>query len=78
MSSIFEYNKEEEIRKLRKTEYEAGKNDGIKIGQEEERRKIAISLSEEGDSVEKIARILRESEETIRGWVNEKNNIKSR
>ena len=40
--SIFEYNEEEEKRKLRKAEYEAGKNDGIKIGREEEKRKIAI------------------------------------
>ena len=63
-------------RKLRKAEYEAGKNDGIKIGREEEKRKIANSLFKEGDSIEKVARILCESEETIRGWVNEKMDIK--
>ena len=74
--SIFEYNEEEEKRKLRKAEYEAGKNDGIKIGREEEKRKIANSLFKEGDSIEKVARILCESEETIRGWVNEKMDIK--
>ena len=74
--SIFEYNEEEEKRKLRKAEYDAGKSEGIKIGREEEKRKIAISLSEEGDSVEKISRILCESEETIRGWVNGKTNVK--
>ena len=68
--------KEEEKRKLRKAEYEAGKNDGIKIGREEEKRKIANSLFKEGDSIEKVARILCESEETIRGWVNEKMDIK--
>ena len=28
--SIFEYNEEEEKRKLRKAEYEAGKNDSVK------------------------------------------------
>lgn len=56
--SIFEYNEEEEKRKLRKAEYEAGKNDGIKIGREEEKRKIANSLFKEGDSIEKVARIL--------------------
>ena len=65
--SIFEYNEEEEKRKLRKAEYEAGKNDGIKI---------ANSLFKEGDSIEKVARILCESEETIRGWANEKMDIK--
>mgnify|MGYP000258358286 FL=1 len=52
------------------------KNDGIKIGREEEKRKIANSLFKEGDSIEKVARILCESEETIRGWVNEKMDIK--
>ena len=50
--------------------------DGIKIGREEEKRKIANSLFKEGDSIEKVARILCESEETIRGWVNEKMDIK--
>ena len=74
--SIFEYNEEEEKRKIRKAEYEAGKNDGIKIGREEEKRKIANSLFKEGDSIEKVARILCESEETIRGWVDGKMNIK--
>ena len=73
--SIFEYNEEEEKRKLRKAEYEAGKNDGIKIGREEEKRKIANSLFKEGDSIEKVARILCESEETIRGWVNKINRL---
>ncbi len=61
---------------FRKAEYEAGKNDGIKIGREEEKRKIANSLFKEGDSIEKVARILCESEETIRGWVNKKMDIK--
>ncbi len=41
-----------------------------------EKRKIANSLFKEGDSIEKVARILCESEETIRGWVNEKMDIK--
>ncbi len=36
----------------------------------------ANSLFKEGDSIEKVARILCESEETIRGWVNEKMDIK--
>lgn len=74
--SIFEYNEEEEKRKLRKAEYEAGKADGIKEGcekgREDERRKIAMSLFKDGDTAEKIARVLHESEETIRGWIKEK------
>lgn len=32
--SIFEYDKEEEERKLRKAEYEAGREEGIKEGRE--------------------------------------------
>ncbi len=75
--SIFEYNEEEEKRKLRKAEYEAGKVDGIKEGcekgREDERRKIAMSLFEDGDTAEKIARVLHESEETVIEWIKEKN-----
>lgn len=63
--SIFEYNKEEEERKLRKAEYEAGKMDG----REDAYREVAISLAKAGDSVKKISDVLHESEETIRGWL---------
>ena len=34
-TSIFEYDKEEEEKKLRKAEYEAGREAGIKLGREE-------------------------------------------
>ena len=71
--SIFEYNEEEEKRKLRRTEYEAGKSEGIKEGHAEERRKIANLFFEAGDSIEKIARVLHESEETVIEWIKEKN-----
>ena len=56
---------------------EKRKKDGlVSFVLEEEKRKIANSLFKEGDSIEKVARILCESEETIRGWVNEKMDIK--
>ena len=78
--SIFEYNEEEEKKKLREAEYEAGKADGISVGREEgrkegrkeERRSMACSLYEDGDSVERIARVLHESEERVREWLNKK------
>ena len=34
---------------------------------------IAISLWQEGDSIDKIARIVGEKEKTIREWTGEKN-----
>ena len=49
----------------------------VHYNEEEEKRKIANSLFEEGDSIEKVARILCESEETIRGWVDGKMDIKA-
>ena len=48
----------------------------FEYNEEEEKRKISNSRFKEGDSIEKVARILCESEETIRGWVNEKMDIK--
>ena len=40
-------------------------------GREEERKLTARSLAKEGDSIEKIARVLHESEETIKKWISE-------
>ena len=40
-------------------------------GREEERMLTARSLAKEGDSIEKIARVLHESEETIKKWIDE-------
>ena len=37
------------------------------------RRKIANLFFEAGDSIEKIARVLHESEETVIEWIKEKN-----
>ena len=60
--SIFEYDKEEEEQKLQKT-YEA-------IGEKKKAKAIAISLWQEGDSIDKIARIVGEKEKTIREKVD--------
>ena len=59
--SIFEYDKEEEEKKLQ-VPYE-------KQGELKKAKSIAISLAQEGKSVERIARILGETEKTIKEWM---------
>ena len=61
--SIFEYDKEEEEQKLQAT-YE-------KQGELRKAKSIAISLAQEGESIERIARILGETEKTIKEWLPE-------
>ena len=67
--SIFEYDKEEEERKLRKAEFEAGEQrgieKGIQKGRQEERLKIVQSLVEKGMPVAEIADILKVSEKDV-------------
>ena len=53
--SIFEYDKDEEEKKLRKAEYEAGKLEGI----EEEKTEMIREMLKAGEAVEKIARYAR-------------------
>ncbi|MBU5480992.1 helix-turn-helix domain-containing protein [Blautia sp. MSJ-19] len=64
--SIFEYDKEEEEKKLRRAEYEAG----LEAGEESKAKETAILLFQEGDSIEKIARVLKVSENIIRQWLD--------
>ena len=45
-------------------------------GREEERKLTARSLAKEGDSIEKIARVLHESEDTIKKWIFEQSQMK--
>ena len=60
--SIFEYDKEEEEQKLQAT-YE-------KQGELKKAKSIAISLAQEGESIERIARILGETEKQLKnGWL---------
>ena len=61
--SIFEYDKEEEEQKLQAI-YE-------RQGELRKAKSIAISLAQEGESVERIARILGETEKTIKEWMAE-------
>lgn len=73
--SIFEYDKEEEEQKLQATYEKIGEKRGIQIGEKQgelkKAKSIAISLAQEGESVERIARILGETEKTIKEWLAE-------
>ena len=63
--SIFEYDKEEEERKLRKAEFEAGELSGIEKGRQQERLEIVQTLVENGMSVLEIANMLKVSEKDV-------------
>ena len=71
--SIFEYDKEEEEQKLQATYEKIGEKRGIQIGEKrgelKKAKNIAISLAQEGESIERIARILGETEKTIKEWL---------
>ena len=71
--SIFEYNEEEEKRKLRKAEYEAGMAEGVMTTKKE----TVISLAEMGLSVRQIAQGVKVEEKTVHKWLNEKKNMKT-
>ena len=70
--SIFEYNEEEEKRKLRKAEYEAGMAEGVM----KTKKETVISLAEMGLSVQQIAQGVKVEEKTVREWLNEKTDVK--
>ena len=69
MVSILEYDKEWEEKKLRKAEYEAGKeegkNEGIEIGREEAIVEMIHNMAKCGYSIDKIAEITGRSTEQI-------------
>ena len=81
--SIFEYDKEEEERKLRKAEYETGRADGRKEGMETGRvvgrsegmlqkaRETALTLNKMNFPVEKIAEALWVDKDVIEKWLKE-------
>ena len=73
--SIFEYDKEEEEQKLQATYEKIGEKRGMQIGEKrgelKKAKNIAISLAQEGESIERIARILGETEKTIKEWMAE-------
>lgn len=71
--SIFEYDKEEEEKKLRKVEYEAGYDDGKKLGITEgeirKAKETAIELTKVGMAKSQIAAILKVNENMLRQWL---------
>ena len=77
--SIYEYDKEFEEKKLRKAEYEAGRQDGIEIGRQNGIEigkqiflgKLVKKKLEKGKSIEQIAVELEESREAVQKIVNE-------
>lgn len=71
--SIFEYNEEEEKRKLRKAEYEASMAEGVM----KTKKETVISLAEMGLSVQQIAQGVKVEEKTVYKWLNEKKNMKT-
>ena len=70
---IFEYDKEEEEKKLRKAEYEAGYDDGKKLGITEgeirKAKETAIELTKMGMAKSQIAAILKVNENMLRQWL---------
>ena len=74
--SIFEYDKEEEEKKLRKAEYEygfdSGYDSGYETGELQKAKEVAGVLNKTGMPGSKIAEILGVSEETVQEWL-EKN-----
>ena len=68
--SIFEYDKEEEERKLRKAEYEAGVADGFTNGSNTAKKDVAIALAARNMNSSEIAEILHVSIESIDTWIH--------
>ena len=67
--SIFEYDKEEEERKLRKAEYESGVADGFNDGINTAKKDTAITLTELHMPIEQIALALKVDVETVKEWL---------
>ena len=67
--SIFEYDKEEEERKLRKAEYEAAVADGFNDGINTAKKDTAITLTELHMPIEQIALALKVDVETVKEWL---------
>ena len=69
--SIFEYNKDEEEKKLRKAEFEAGREAGIEEGRMELlKQQIQRKLSK-GKAIDEIAEELEESVTDIQNLIGE-------
>ena len=75
MVSILEYDKEWEEKKLRKAEYEAGKEDGksegIEIGRDKAMAEFVCNMIKYGFSIEKIAEVTGKNAEQIQTILNQ-------
>ena len=73
--SIFEYNKDEEEKKLRKAEFEAGLEEGRMAGIEEGRMELLKQLIQrklsKGKSIDEIAEELEESVTVIQNLIGD-------
>lgn len=69
--SIFEYDKEEEEKKLRKAEYEAGFDQGVIEGERRKIKETALAFLKIGLPEEKIAEALKIEESLVRQWNQE-------
>ena len=67
--SIFEYDKEEEARKLRKAEYESGVADGFNDGINTAKKIPLLLLQELHMPIEQIALALKVDVETVKEWL---------
>lgn len=69
--SIFEYNKEEEEKKLREAEYNSRRQDGIAEGELRKAKETALELAKLGMARAQIADVLKTEESIISQWLEE-------
>lgn len=69
--SIFEYDKEEEEKKLRKAEFEAGVAEGLEKGELKAKKEAAIEMAKNGMPEVQIASILKIEKGVVFQWLAE-------
>lgn len=69
--SIFEYDKEEEEKKLRKAEFEAGVAEGLEKGELKAKKEAAIEMAKNGMPEVQIASILKIEKSVVFQWLAE-------
>ena len=69
--SIFEYDKEEEEKKLRKAEFEAGVAEGIEKGELKAKKEAAIEMAKTGMSEVQTASVLKIEKGMVLQWLAE-------
>ena len=55
---------------LRNESYSEGLARGVEQGELKKSKEIAISMAEDGEKIEKISRLIKVSEDTIREWLS--------